>query len=563
MLRKLLIRNYAIIKEIELSPEQGLTVITGETGAGKSILLGALGLILGERADTKYILPGAEKCIVEAEFEIDGYKLEAVLLEQDIEISDVLILRREVSAQGKSRAFVNDTPVALPILKAITEQLVDVHRQFDTRDIHEQNYQLATLDALANQSAACQNYKTQWRQWQSQKSHLQKLTESQAAGMRAYDFNQFQLDEIAQCQWEPGAYAQLESEFKSLMHADELELHIQNIQQQCEGGDTNLLESLRSIQKQLAPIRHLIPDLELVSQQFSEISNQVTEQLRLLQGIQRQIQRDPQRLQIVNDKLDQCNQLLKKHRCNTETELFAVRDQLAQSVATYSSLHEEIEKSKAQCEVLEFACREGGEQLHQGRMKVIPEFQAKINTQLKLLGMEHASLRIQMEKKEQLGETGMDDVQFLLTPNKGSIERPIRDIASGGEMSRLALIIKSQVAHAMVLPTLIFDEIDSGVSGEVAQRMSQVLRQLAEEHQVLVITHSAQIAAGAHAHYFVSKQIKNAHTIASMQKLEEEDRIHVIAVMLSTNPPTPGALINAKELIEQFQIPKSKKKMKI
>ena len=551
MIKRLSIKNYAIIEALEMDFSEGLTIITGETGAGKSILLGALGLIMGKRADTKVLYSDAEKCIIEGVFDVQRYGLETFYESFDIDQEEELIVRREITPSGKSRAFINDTPVKLKALQTLSSELIDLHQQFDTLDLNEVSFQLKMLDTLAENKSRLQKYFKEYKKYRSNKRKLAELEEQNRTAAKEASFVAFQLQELVDANLENIDQTSFEEEINRLNNAE-------GIKKTLLGASKTLLESEPSIIEQLETIFQALGEYRNVDRQMGDLANRLNGNIidlqdmgQELESISEEIEYDPQRIEEIQAQLDQVYRLQSKHYLNSVEELLQLRDDLQAQVDDFDNLDTEIQALKTTLDEQEAILIEQAKGLSKRRKSVVKTFEQKVKGRLALLAMEHAQLKIEFNVLKDLGPSGWDEVKFLFAANKGSKLQQIKDVASGGELSRLALVTKSLVASAIPLPTLIFDEIDSGISGDVALKMGNILRTLSDEHQVVCITHSPQIASKADSHFFVYKKVKKDRTVTRVKVLDEEGKVYSIATMLSQDPPSDSALVNAKELIAQ------------
>lgn len=549
MMKSLRIQNYAIIESLEMEFSQGLTIITGETGAGKSILLGALGLIMGQRSDNKSLYNEAEKCVIEAEFDIRNYYVREFFTQHEIDYDDEVILRRELSPSGKSRAFINDTPVNLKQLQELCQELVDLHQQFDTLDIHSTSFQLKMIDALAGHRAELGQYQELYRQFQADQRELRDLIQRRDQGAREMDFIQFQLEELTQARLVVGEQEALEAELSRLSHAED-------IKRVMGGGFQLLAESERSVANQMREFNGALGQVSRYDQRlvqyydrFSSILLEIQELANDFERVAEQIEFDPEKISAGQERLDLIYRLQKKHLVGSVAELVSLAERLEQQLLGHGDLTQEIERLTTRTTATQVQLDELAERLGARRRAVAPAFAEKVCEMLGQLAMPNAQLQIDFRPLPDLGPHGRDEVHFLFAANKGSRLQAIKDVASGGELSRLALVTKSLVASAIPLPTLIFDEIDTGISGDVALKMGNILRQLSNEHQVVTITHSPQVASKADRHYFVYKVEKEDRTVTNVRLLTQEERVRAIATMLSQNPPSDSALENARELL--------------
>ena len=552
MIKRLHISNYAIIEELTLDFADGLSIITGETGAGKSIVLGALNLILGGRADTKTLFDESQKCIIEGRFEIGAYDLKTFFEDNDLDYEPELIIRREITPSGKSRAFVNDTPANLKVLQQIGATLIDLHQQFDTLYINNSEFQLELLDALAGQQPDIKSYRGDYGKLQEIQRRLRQLQEAQAQARREQEFLEFQVQELEEAALTPNEQEELEGERHRLSNADEIKQLTSGAFHYLTEDDNSVTDRLMSIANKLAPLAAGDKKLHSISERFESLRLELEEVASDLEAFGEDTEVNPNRLEEVEDRLNLLYKLQTKHAVKDNEELIRIYEELSNRLGEFADLGSQITKLEKERERLLASLLKQGDTLRKGRQKVAPQFATNVRRQLADLSMANARLEVDFKPLAQPGPNGLDEVRFLFSANKGGKLQSIKDAASGGEMSRLALVTKSLVASAMELPTLIFDEIDAGVSGDVAQKMGRILTDLSTHHQVVVITHSPQVASRAHRHYFVYKTDKQGaeRTITQVRELNKEQRVKAIATMLSQNPPSDSALKNARELIE-------------
>jgi len=551
MVQRLYIKNYAIIDELAIDFADGLTIITGETGAGKSILLGALGLIMGKRADTKSLYVEAEKCIVEAYFSIGRYELRSFFEEEDIDYHEELVIRREITPSGKSRAFVNDTPTTLKVLQALTGELVDLHQQFDTLDINSMSFQLKMVDALANNKELLRAYRQGYQKYQADKKELAEQRKLDEQGRKEVDFIEFQLNEFNEAELIAGEQEELEDELSRLTNAEDIKQTLHEVYQGLSERETSIIGQLDQLQSALQQVSDYDQELRKLQERFDSLLLELNDLAGEFEQIGEKTEHDPERIQEVQSRLDLIYRLQNKHSVATVEELLNIQETLQRQLTTYQDLSDGIYQLEARLEEREAQLVKLAESLSERRKSVVQSFSKQVEEMLAQLAMPHARIEVQFSVMQDLGPNGWDEVRFQFAANKGSRLQEIKDVASGGELSRLALVIKSLVASAIPLPSLIFDEIDSGISGDIALKMGTILRKLSNEHQVITITHSPQIASRADRHYFVYKDIKEERTVTQVRLLEEEARIQAIATMLSQDPPSTSAIENAKELLSQ------------
>lgn len=549
MLLSLEIQNYALIEKSRIEFSKGLTIITGETGAGKSILLGALGLIMGKRADTKVLYNSTKKCVVESTFDISSYKLHDYFAANELEYFDELTLRREISPNGKSRAFVNDSPVTLNVIQELSENLIDLHQQFDSLDLHKVSFQLRMLDALAGNTEMLLKYSECYHSYRNILKEIAQLEETIATQNKEFDFLNFQFSELENAKLVSGELEELESELQLLNSAEEIKRITTLAVNKLYESEYSVAESLRSLIKEFSTLGDvdnkfvdLSKRLEIVYEEIMDISSESAD-------ISENTEHRPEKIAEVQDRLNTLYRLLKKHQKESVEDLIQWRDELSRRLNRMGGLEGELQKLKSESNLLQNKLLELAKSLTESRKSVVPSFITKTEDMLRNLAMPNAKLEIKVEETDEFNATGKDKVTFLFAPNKGSEFLPIKDIASGGEISRLMLCMKSLVAAAIPLPTLIFDEIETGLSGNVAQKMGAILKKLASEHQVVSITHSPQIAAMADLHYYVYKEEQSDRTISHLKVLDQEERIYEIAKMLSGDPPSQTALANAKDLM--------------
>jgi len=549
MIKQLHVRNYALIESLGIDFSEGLTIITGETGAGKSILLGALGLIMGNRADTKTLYDETQKCVVEAQFDVSNYDLQAFFHANDLDYDPELVIRRELSPSGKSRAFVNDTPVNLKVLQELSSSLVDLHLQFDTLDIHQVSFQLRVLDALAGNKDLLNTYQRRYRAYQADRRALAGLVERNENASREIDFINFQLEEFNEAELRAGEQEALEEELAILTNAEEIKQTLAAAFRLLSEQEQSVIDQLKEIGLSLGQVSRFDPRVERIYERFDGLQVELEDLTRELEQIADDTEYDAERIAEVQQRLDLVYRLQSKHNVSAVEELLELQRRLQSQLDAFSDLSSEIAKLEAAIGEQERGLFVLAGELNQRRREVIDDFERKVVDLLGQLAMEHAQLNVLLTGLPEPGPTGIDEVNFLFAANKGSRLQPIKDVASGGELSRLTLVVKSLVASAIPLPTLIFDEIDTGVSGDVALKMGLILRRLSDHHQVVSITHSPQIASKADRHYFVYKSVKEERTITKLRLLQDEARIRAIATMLSQNPPSPSAIENAKELL--------------
>lgn len=549
MLRKLHIQNYAIIHELEIDFLAGLNIITGETGAGKSILAGALGLVLGERADSTVLQDKDKKCFVEAVFDTGRKEVIRFLKENDLDAGEELVIRREIAANGKSRAFVNDTPVNLNQLKSLSLMLVDLHQQFDTLELNSASFQQEVLDALANNIERLKQYHLIFHSYGRSKKELEALQEQQTAANAALDYNRFLFDELEEAGFKENELEELDAELKLLNNAENVKLQLSGICYELAESDQPLVQQLKSLQNKLHSLDQYHTGIADLAKRLYSAQLELQDIAEELEHINQGVQYSAERIQFINDRLSLGYKLQKKHGVNSTGELLKIQNNLQQKLNDILNIGEAIsKKDKETNELLEQAAQLA-KGISENRKKTAGPFIENVNALLAKVGMPNARFKVEIDPLPGLAENGADSIAFLFDANKSNRFDPLQKVASGGELSRLMLCIKSLVARKLQLPTLIFDEIDTGISGEAARQVGNIMKELAASHQLISITHQPQIAARADAHYFVYKGIRNDKIVTSVRKLSNDERITSIAQMLSGEKPTAAALQNAKEMV--------------
>lgn len=549
MLRRLQIRNYAIIDEVSIDFSPGLNIITGETGAGKSILMGALSLILGDRAETSVLPDREKKCIVEGVFDISDRKAVRDLLQgSDLDFDDELVIRREIAVSGKSRAFINDTPVNLDTLRNISSLLVDLHGQFDTLSLGDLNFQREVLDALAENQVLLQQYQQLYKEYQKQRTELNALQVQKEQFLKEFEFNKFLHDEIEEAAFKENELEEAEAELKLLSNAEGIKNLLTKISFEFNEGEQPLLSRLRSVSSQLQPYSSYHPGIEQVSSRLEALYIELQDVSGDIDHINDQVSYDPVRIDRLNERISLGYKLLKKHGVKTTPELMEIGESLRIKLEAVLDIDEKIRNLETVTADTLDKCNIKAEQLSARRKKITGTFENSVNKLLVRVGMPNARLSVSMNTVP-LNENGTDNIEFLFDANKSGRMESIRKVASGGELSRLMLCIKSLVAQSVDLATLIFDEIDSGISGEAAKQVGIIMKDLSSSRQLIAITHQPQIAGKANAHFFVYKEIKGQAVKTGIRELNNDERITAIAKMLSGEKPTAAALENAREMM--------------
>ena len=549
MLKNLRIQNYAIIEQLDWALSPQLSVITGETGAGKSILLGALGLILGERADANVLFDKEKKCVVEGVFDISKLELNPFFEQYELDYEAHCTIRREISAQGKSRAFINDTPVNLSQLRELTEQLVDLHRQHQTLALQEEAMPRMFVDAMAENLPFTQAYRTAWKAYQQTLQQFRLLQSTREQALREQDFLQFQYDELEKLNIQEGELQQAEEESKILEHAEGTKKQLLGILTQMDGEEWSVLSLSKSIANALQQLRQIDSRMHEVAERMQSLYLELKEVSAEIESIESATEVNPARLEELSERLNTLNRVMKKHGVNDEASLLQLRDEWASKLQTIIAGEEQLQALEQQAKQQELALRAQAKVLSERRLKAAPLLEQAVMQLLAQVGMPMAQLEVRLETSE-LNAFGQDKIRLLFSANKGMSLQDLGKVASGGELSRLMLCLKSVVADKTALPTLIFDEIDTGISGEVARKVGQLLGALAKSHQLLSITHLPQIAACGQAHYFVYKVDAGERTASKVKLLTQDERIMEIAKMLSGDPPSAAAVENARGLIK-------------
>ena len=550
MLRSLYIQNYALIEKLDISFGAGFSVITGETGAGKSIILGAIGLLLGQRAEVKAIRQGASKCVIEARFDISAYGMEPFFEDNELEYEEECILRREVYASGKSRAFINDTPASLVQMKELGEQLIDVHSQHQNLLLNKEGFQLNVLDILSHNDEQLSAYQSLYREWKQAQQELADLIARAEQNKADEDYIRFQLEQLEEANLSAGEQEELEQETDMLSHAEEIKAGLFRVGQLLTSDEGGLLAGLKEslntmlgLQKVYSPATELAERLESTYIELKDVSQEVSSQ-------EEDVEFNPDRLEEVNDRLNLIYTLQQKHRATTVEELLTLAEEYAAKLAAITSYDERIGELTTLCDTLYNKVRKQAAVLTKARTGAAREVEKQMASRLVPLGMPNVRFQVEMGIRKEPGVHGEDTVNFLFSANKNGSLQNISSVASGGEIARVMLSIKAMIAGAVKFPIIVFDEIDTGVSGEIADRMADIMQEMGEQdRQVISITHLPQIAARGCAHYKVYKQDNETETNSHIRRLADEERVEEIAHMLSGATLTEAALNNAKALL--------------
>ncbi len=549
MLNKLEIQNYILIDHLSIDLSAQLSVITGETGAVKSIIMGALGLILGDRADSTVCRNAEKKCFIEGTFQLaNKEQYQAFFEANDIDLSDELIIRREISAQGKSRAFINDTPINLNELKQLTSQLVDLHQQFDTLTLGDTDFQRTVIDALANLQKEVIIYQGSFNSWKENEKKLNDLLTQKEAFEKTESYNKFLLEELAELNLQENELEDIEKELKFLENAVQIKSQIDQSVQQLENSDNPIVQQIKQISITLESIVKWQPDFEGLLLRLKAAQIELADISTELSAWQDKIDFDENKIVTIQERLSQGYTLQKKHKVQSTAELLSIQAQLEKELESVLNLEESIEKLTNQVADQSKLVAKLAKGLTEKRTKQVDPFTKNVNQLLHQVGMPNAKIKVTIDQVA-YNQFGQDKIDILFDANNTNRFEPIRKVASGGELSRLMLCIKSLVAKSVDLPTMIFDEIDTGISGEPAKQVGLLLQNLGQNRQVLCITHQPQIAAKGHTHLYVYKEQKGAETQTHLRSLSQEERVQHIARMIGGDPPSKSALDNAKELM--------------
>ena len=549
MLTSLSIKNYALIEEAQLGLQDGFTVITGETGAGKSILLGALGLITGKRADSSSMGDMTSKCIIEGIFEVAGYQLQSFFKKNDLDYEEATIIRREILPSGKSRAFINDTPVTLAQLGALGERLVDIHSQHKTLDVTNNEYQFEVLDTFANTLILRKKYQDQYTVWKNKLAQLQQVQEKKQRAQLEFDYQSFLFNELDEAKLIEGEFEQLETALKTLSHAEEIQENLATAQQKLGQDDVGILDQLSEARSALSRISGFGEEYETLYNRLHSVFIEVDDLSQELADLASGVDADPLTLEKTNNRIQLLYNLMKKHQVDSVTQLIEVRERLDAELFEVQNVDDQIATIEEEIAFAKAEAQKIATQLYEKRSKAIPKLKASIEKILVELGMPNAQLHIEVTRLQDLMTNGQDALAFLFSANKGMDVKPLGKGASGGELSRVMLAIKAVLSRHKKLPTLIFDEIDTGVSGEVAVKMGTILKDMGNTMQLISITHLPQIAGQGTSHFKVFKTDQAEKTKTQIVHLSPDDRIVEIAAMLGGNNQTTAALEHARNLL--------------
>ena len=549
MLTTLSIKNYALIDQLQVNFTNGLTIITGETGAGKSILLGGLSLILGKRADLSSVKNQSEKCVIEATFDIANYNLKPLFKAEDLDYEPLTIIRREILPSGKSRAFINDTPVNLDSLQILGEHLLDIHSQHQTLQLTNDDFQFQVIDALAENGSLLQGYSSNLSEFKSLQAELKVLQTKKAQAIKEQDYNSFLLNELIEAKLIVGEFETLEEEYETLNNIEDIKEKLSFSHELLSNEDAGVLTNLTEIKNQLSKLSNYKQAYKDIFERLNSSLIELNDVFREVESLQDQLEADPNRLEVVNNKLQVLHNLMLKHSASSETELIAIRESLATKVSESEHLEERILQIENQIKSIELQLNNDAKTIHDNRVKIIPKLISQLENLLATLGMVNAKFNIELSVSDSFYSNGKDDLAFLFSANKGGNFNELKKAASGGELSRIMLAIKSILSKYIQLPTIMFDEIDTGVSGEISNKMATIMQQMSKSMQVFTITHLPQIAAKGDTHYKVFKEDINEVTQTQLKKLNPDERIVEIAQMLGGSEISSSAIAHAKQLL--------------
>ncbi|MFC2136701.1 DNA repair protein RecN [Bacteroidota bacterium] len=549
MLKSLSIQNYALISNLNIEFQTGLSIITGETGAGKSILLGALSLILGQRADSSVLLNKEKKCIVEAQFDVSNYNIKPVFEKLDVDYENITSLRREINLNGKSRAFINDTPINLNSLQTIGLKLIDIHSQHQNLELSNNQFQLHVVDSVAKQTEKVKHYKSQFSQYIQLQNEYNNLIEEVNKSKSDLDYYQFQYNQLEEAKLIKNEQEELEKDLEILNHAEDIMSALQTTAHTLSGEGPSILNALKEIKTLNEKIKNYFSDAEEIISRLNSSYIELNDLNREIELLNNKIDHDPERLQIINDRLDLIYSLQQKHRVNTITELIDIKNELENKLSKITSFDSQLEKLKIRIDEQKVIVYDLANEISKNRKHVMPVIENKVVGILQQLGMPNAKFLINQKTLPEAGTNGIDEILFLFSANKFAEVQELSKVASGGEISRLMLSLKSLITENSFMPSIIFDEIDSGVSGEIADKMGNIIKQMSSSMQVINITHLPQIASKGESHYLVYKIDADQITSTKIKLLNSEERINEIAKMLSGEELTEAALSNARELL--------------
>ncbi len=551
MLQSIYIQNYALINELEIDFNKGLNIITGETGAGKSILLGALSLVLGQRADTSVLKDKTRKCFVEAKFQIKQYLIKDFFKQNDLDYEDLTTIRREITDNGKSRAFINDTPVNLTVLKDLSNNLIDIHSQHESLLLGDDHFQLSLVDSFANHYDLLDNYRNKFEEYNILTTEYKKLLNNADKAKADLDYYQFQFDQLEAIKLVEGEQEEMEAELEQLNHAEEIKLNLTNSDQLLSGEDVSIISNLKQTKSAIESISKYIKEGESLVQRIDSVYIELQDVNNEIEKLNEKIEHDPVRIEFIRERLDTIYSQQQKHKAATIKELIDIKEQLQKKIDHITSYDFETEKIKKEIDSLNNELHSLSDSISENRKNIIPKIEKKVVEILQLLGIPNADFKVEQVPAEEFLPTGKEFIKFLFSANKNVALEELSKVASGGEISRLMISIKSLIVETTTLPTIIFDEIDTGTSGEIADKMGSIIKHMSEKMQVINITHLPQIASKGDFHYLVYKKDNHETTNTYIKLLSKDERINEIAKMLSGEALTDAAIQNARVLLSK------------
>jgi len=550
MLKQLSIQNYAIIEAIDIKFPGGMNIVTGETGAGKSIIMGALGLILGDRADSSALVNKGKKCIVEGVFKADNKAgVKKFLKDNELDADEELVLRREIGVNGKSRAFINDTPVNLEQLRELSSLLVDLHQQFDALQLGENDFQREVVDALAGNKNIIGEYRIVYSEWKRIQQELDELKDQKHQFDKEADYNRFQFTELDEAGFRENELEETDAELKMLNNSEGIKSALSKVYFELKESERPLVSQLKGLSNQLQVYASFHPQLPELIKRLQSAQLELQDVAGDLNSISDHINFSPEKIEQLNDRLSLGYKLMKKHGVKTTNELLAIQNQLQEKLQAVLNIDDNIQQKEKQLSTTNKKALELANEISEERKKQVKPLEEKVNKLLAQVGMPNAKIKVEIKEEDELNSYGKNSIEFLFDANRSKQFLPVRKVASGGELSRLMLCIKSLVAQKLDMPTLIFDEIDTGISGEAARQVGIIMKELAGNRQVICITHQPQIAGKANAHFFVYKEIVKDEVKTNIRLLNKDERITAIAKMLSGEKPTAAAMENAREMV--------------
>lgn len=551
MLHSIYIQNYALISELEIDFNKGLNIITGETGAGKSIVLGALSLILGQRADTSVLKDKTRKCYVEAKFQIELYKIKSFFELNDLDYENLTTIRREITDKGKSRAFINDTPVNLSVLKDLSKNLIDIHSQHESLLLGDDHFQLGLVDSFANHQDLLENYQNKFEEYNILSTEYRKLVKNADNAKSDLDYFQFQFDQLEALKVLEGEQEELETELEKLNHSEEIKVNLSNCHHILSNEETSIISNLKQAKNSIETISKYIKEGSDLVQRIGSVYIELQDINNEVELLDERIEHDPARIEFIRERLDNIYSLEQKHKVSRDKDLIEIKDELQQKIDKINSYDFETEKIKKELTALYNILLKLVAKISENRKNVIPKIEKQVISILQQLGIPNANFKVKQIPTEDFLSTGKETISFMFSANKNIALEELSKVASGGEISRLMISIKSLLVETTTLPTIIFDEIDTGTSGEIAHKMGDIIKEMSEKMQVINITHLPQIASKGDYHYVVYKKDNNESTNTYIKLLSKEERINEIAKMLSGESLSEAAIQNAKVLLSK------------